>query len=354
MQEFIRKRLIAIFIILVILIVLFSPWEFSYSLNYTGKIYPARKLLLIKGGSGQLIRSVFNFRTGIGESYSGSQFERGESMSFEISPQIRRGQTIQKGDTLGVIRSSSAVEEITRLEGELDIARANLQVSMSGEKDAVIQQAGQELEQVKAKVRIQQNVVNRLEGLYKNQLVSDEEYQIARDELQALLAEQNVKSAALQSVISGEKSQLIDLQNAEIRALENELKILKERLRHYLLTAPFNGIVETTFSADTLLQLLEFSQPVVVFMFPVSRSGQLTKEAEISIVSEHSNEKFRAKIVSLGSEIFQAQGKQFFNIIAETETNIEQLMPGLLVMCEIRTKPVRIFDIVRYWWTEGI
>ena len=105
----------------------------------------------------------------------------------------------------------------------------------------------------------QKKIVERLSKLLEKELIAAEDYQTASDELSVLEKAVNVREAELESSLSGEKIEEINMLNKQISAVENKISFLeKQKDAQSSIIAPFNGRLERSFSKDTLLVLSNF------------------------------------------------------------------------------------------------
>ena len=123
---------------LVLIGVFFLPIKIPYAINSVAKILPAQQWILSKGNDGEILTNTVNNISGINYSSRLFSFERGESMILDIDPSLENGQAVEKGDTLGVIYSSSRQENLIKLKGELQVLTATLKANESGEKKTIV------------------------------------------------------------------------------------------------------------------------------------------------------------------------------------------------------------------------
>jgi len=123
------KRLAKFAIIPVLAVVLFLPIKVPYRITVTGQIQPLRVWTLTRGQGGQLQTRSFNYEKGTAEGISVIQFQRGEDMRFLLNPLLSEKEEIAEGDTVGTIYSSEFERDVTRVRGQLEIAREELKMA---------------------------------------------------------------------------------------------------------------------------------------------------------------------------------------------------------------------------------
>ena len=89
-----------------VIVALVMPFKVPYSIKTSGKLVPAKEWILSKGSDGRLIESLFDHQKGVSESFSVTQFDRGDAVQFKLNDDLASNSTIVAGDTVGSIRSS--------------------------------------------------------------------------------------------------------------------------------------------------------------------------------------------------------------------------------------------------------
>jgi hypothetical protein len=128
-KKSIRATAAAILLVLVIVVFLLLPIKVPYRITVTGQIQPLRAWMLTRGQGGQIQTRSFNFEQGTAEDFSVIQFQRGEDMKLLLNPALAEKEEIAAGDTVGTIYSSEFERDVTRVRGELAIAREELKVA---------------------------------------------------------------------------------------------------------------------------------------------------------------------------------------------------------------------------------
>ena len=168
---------------------------FPERISTTGKILPAREWLLVKDSDGNLQSSLINYLTGAAEAYSVSQFERGDNVRFHLTRRVNGNGLIAAGDTIGYLSSNTTELRLAQLRGEIETARASLQLALAAQKESVIEEARQRVRYAEVELVRRQQLVDRIAPQRANGFISDEEYEIAAGELG--LAEANLSIALI-------------------------------------------------------------------------------------------------------------------------------------------------------------
>jgi hypothetical protein len=345
-----NKKFIKYFGIIVLCSVLgllvFVPFKIPFSIKAYGKICPSKQWILEKGDNGQLIQKIINYETGLIETYCVIQFNRGETGEFAFYSDVCSKSIIDKGDTIAVISSSDLNERLIKQKGELELAKSNLSASKVGEKETVIQEYQNRLEQAKAEHEEQQNIWNREQKLYTNKLTSIEEYESAKNKVNLSLLNVSLATSQLEAVQTGEKPEQIKLLLTQIEALQCELKTLEKRLESYTIQSPFGGRVSSLLASDTLLVISEVSQNIAFIPIQIDKYEMIKTARAIKLNSTGLNQLAKGKLISVNQEpkIVQGESVLIASVLVEGEFN--QSSSSSIAECTFECEPVSLFDYV--------
>ena len=250
--------------IFILIVVVLLPVKIPYTINPPGKILPVREWIVIKGSDGRLITQLKNNQCGTIDNYSVSQFERGDAVQFKLKSNIVSGAYVSANDTIAAIYSNEIERQYTQLQGELGVAMASLEVSRTGEKVSVINEERNLLEYRKEQMEESKKQFERTEVLFSKNLVSQEDYEIAKSTNELNKINVKISETHLQSLITGSKPEQLDYIRAEISSLKNQIRILQKRFENYTLISPVNGIVNQIYSGDTILVISDTSAYVII------------------------------------------------------------------------------------------
>ncbi len=331
----------AIIIILVIALSLTVwPIEMKYTKSRYGRVYSARKWFLIRGNDGILISAIKDNLKGVNHDYKVHQFERGESANVSLREDLYSGKFVLSGDTAGIVYASSINADYIESRGKLNVAKAELAASMTGDKKSVINQYEKQLELAKTELSKQQRIVERLQKLYDKRFISEEEFQIASDELRILELAAASKEAELTAISSGEKQQEIARLKTYIRSIEDELKNIEKEQSGLIITAPFSGYVERSFGSDTLLILAEADRFLITFPVPVDDYSLIDKNSTIEIITGKGV--MNAEIIEISNFIHQINGKDNLLVHAFLTTKNTLIYPGMMTEITIKGRDMNL------------
>ena len=160
-------------------LMLTAPVKIPVTIKRYGKILPVRQWILKWGNDGQLIYLTIHNQTGLHSEYCVNEMERGEIMKFGFHPMLQNRCEVTPEDTIGYTYSSKAQERLIALQGQLSVAKRTLQANRVGEKEPVIHEHERRLQQATARAAEQGRIYHRTAKLYKDKLISEEEYDVA-------------------------------------------------------------------------------------------------------------------------------------------------------------------------------
>lgn len=170
-------------------------------------------------------------------------------------------QQVKKGDTLVIIDRNDYVAKVAQAEAALESARAQLEMSKSGEQTASLnanasvltsQAAKENIASAQARLNKDEKDIARIEKMLKDGASTQQQYESVKAEYETARAQYEMlkkqyeasssQATGAQSQAEGQKSQ-IALSTALIKQREAELVLAKTQLENTAILAPFDGII---------------------------------------------------------------------------------------------------------------
>jgi len=247
-------------------------------------------------------------------------------------------------DTIGSIHSYEILRQLIQLEGELVVAKASLRTQLVGEKEAVIQESRQQLVLAREKADLSRRLYLRQDSLFRQNLVSQEEYELFQSEAKIAEIEANIAEVQLQTVTTGVKPEQIEMIEAEIRSLENDIRIRKSQMEAFNLQTPIGGRLYRSFSPDTLLSVSDTSY---VLVMPVKWQHHTElRQGQSVFLKGSKNARLSAKILRIEDTVKVLNREQVFMAVAVIEGDQRSIYPNLIVPCTVQGEPVSPFHYV--------
>lgn len=338
------KAAILLLIIILLIFLFILPLKLPYSFSVPGKVLPAKEWLVIKGRNGQLQTILKNNITGISKSYSVVEFDRGDNARFFFNPKITIGSIVTQSDTIGSILSDELEFSLVSLKGELNVARSSLNQGLSGEKESLIKEAKDNLNLAVKKTELDEKIFQRQQKLHGKGFISDEEFDISKTTLEMDEVAVKVAEAKLQTVLTGEKKEQVDLIRSQIKALEKEIDILEKKSAGYNLISPINGFVRWSPGGDTLLIISDTSSSVISLPIPYLKKNYVSSKTLIKLIEPYSKEEVTAELERIDNSIEYISFKPVVLALAVVKGTQRNIMPGLMVECKVECGSIPISE----------
>ncbi len=345
----VRYVVAGVLAVLVVVGVLLLPSEVAYTIEVTGKVWPAQSWTLVRDGAGSIGGMLHDHAEGTVQSYALNRFERGDFVQLTLQPGLKPDVDVAEGDTIATIFSSTTERELTQLTGELAATLAMLDVQTTGEKAAVVNEAQMQLAQAQEEATQHENILERQRALRAQALISEQELEIAESQHRVFLANIAAAQARLDALQTGEKPEQLSLTRTEVEALRNDIATLNNRLSLYTITAPIAGTVVRSFGSDTLLTVHHMDTFVVVMPVRWEEHLHLTVGADVTVQVAGLAEPIAAQVHQLGDTIHQLNGQSVVLVTALIEDG-PRLLPGTVTRCQIAGGTLTLAQYVRRWF----
>lgn len=260
---------------------------------------------------------------------------------------FQEGQYVKKGTALVKIRIEPLIIQRDLAKAEKKLVEARLEELNTGTRPETIDAAKSAAEQSKAKVRLADNELKRIKKLYKDGVLSLDEFDKSDAQAQAARAELNEKQSMLSELVAGPRAEKMKQEEANLRAAEARIQMIQDNINRATLYAPFNGYIikkETEVGqwleqGDPALSMIR-SRPLKVevhvpqFQFNLIEIGASAKIILESYESHSDDQTFKGTVVEKirsGDPV----SRTFPVRIKVTKTN-SKLAPGMLVRVELQ------------------
>ena len=339
-----RMKLFSILVtaIIVIMFILFFPFKIPFYVKVPGKVIPHFEWLVIKSQDNQLFSILSDHLNEVVQQYTSIQFDRGDITNFKLNSSISSKGFVSSGDTVGVVYSSELEYMLSKLEGELSIAKATLKLYEAGEKESIITEAQRKLAHERERVNEQRSIVNRLRELRDQNLISKEEFEIASNKLELYDIKVDIAEARLQTVTTGAQQELIDTQLAKIKSIENEILSIYGRIRQLVLITPLNGAIQWFFNSDTLVSVQDTSSYVVIMPVKWKDHYFIDKDQEVRIKVPGMSDQLHGTVYKTSNVVQILNNRQIVVVTAVIGSSSQDFISGTLAGCTIKCQPVSI------------
>ncbi len=350
-----RQIIILSFLIVSLIISAFFI-RLPYTINCSGKILPTREWIVRNADGGDIISVYNNHKTNPVYNFTNYKFDRGEIASFNFNENFEDRITVNKGDTIGYITSFLLSERLTQLKSGLNEEQAYLLALNSGEKSSLIEGAKNQYLLATQKFDQQEKNFERQKKLFDNGVIPEAEYEIALKDYELAKTDIDLAKNNQISLQTGEKPELINYTNVKISSFENEIKLLENKQKQYILIAPFDGKIITKKVALNnpeattyhIFHLIDTTEYVVLLPIELFQRKYITKD--ISIEANI----LQGEQIETGNYIGEDQDveltgayKQVFIVKGCLKSSHKEIPYGIYATCTINCGDVTLFEYLK-------
>jgi len=220
---------------------------------------------------------------------------------------VQEGQIVKKGDTLALLDLPEVNAKITQVEGAVTAAKGHLNMAFNGATAEQLSQLDSQIDAGKAQLNFAQESYNRLQAMYKDSLVSLQQF----DEVRMKRDMAKAKVSALQSkrseVSKSARTEQINQAKGQLdRAIGAKEEVLSANNEKFVI-APANMSIETISLKEGELLTPGYSlfngykKESVYFRFTVPESKVYDFEVgkPLTLINPYTKEEIKAKIVAI-------------------------------------------------------
>jgi hypothetical protein len=333
--------------VLVIGLVFALPVTVPYSITAPGRILGKRQWTVAVSANGGIVTSLVEHALGVTRQYAVTQFDRGDAVELWLDPRIVAGGIVTAGDTVGTVRSVETDREFVRLQGELTSTVATLMMTVTGEKQSVVEETKQQLALAKRQLETQNAIFERQKLLYERGLIAQQEYEIAERRVSISAIDVSIAQARLQSVSTGAKKEQADYVRARISSLQHEIEVLEHQRRGYKLVAPLAGVVTLYAASDTLLVVTDTTEYVVMMAVPLRERLALAPQQRVKLVTNEVDYIPGAVVLAVDNTIHWLNGGQVVFATAVLDRRTDDPLHGLAARCSIECASVSLLTYLQ-------
>lgn len=344
------KKVILIAGLVVLLFLFLAVFKLTYSIKSPCRFVAQSEWSLTQLEPDKLsVRLVRNDSSKV-KSFTLLQFDRQDFIQFSLASNIQPGLLVQKGQIIGNVISSENQLRLVDLLGQLKKAKANLSYISTGEKPPVQAEARQALKYTQAECAAFLPQLNRTRQLYKQNLISKGEWEIAEathDLNQLNIALQEAKMKVVQS---GERIEAIRVIEADITNLENQIGVMQEKLSFETIKSPIYGIVTDPGFDSVLCHVSQLDTVVVQIPIRSEQRKYLKLDQVIKIYSFDEHLNLTGKVDMIGNHARIINSRPMFVVSSLIENPESKLLPGMAGYAKIYCDKVSILKLIQRAW----
>ena len=220
---------------------------------------------------------------------------------------VSEGQEVKKGDTLAYIDIPEVVAKMMQAEGAITSAQGQLNMAYNGATSEQLNQIDQQLNSGKAQLEFAQESFNRLQNMYKDSLVSQQQFDEVKMKLTMAKAQVDALEAKRTEVRKGARAEQIEQAQGQLdRALGAKEEVASASNEKYLI-APSDMSIETISLEEGELLTPGYSlfngykKNSVYFRFtiPESKIYDYKLDQILTLENPYTHEKIEGKIIAI-------------------------------------------------------
>lgn len=220
---------------------------------------------------------------------------------------VTEGQEVKKGDTLAYIDIPEVAAKMMQAEGAITSAQGQLNMANNGATSEQLSQIEQQLNSGKAQLEFAQESYNRLNNMFKDSLISQQQFDEVKMKLSMAQAQVEALEAKRAEVRKGARAEQIEQAKGQLdRALGAKEEVTSAANEKYLI-APADMSIETISLKEGELLTPGYSlfngyrKNSVYFRFTIPESKIYDFKIDQNLVLEnpYTKEEIQAKIIAI-------------------------------------------------------
>lgn len=307
-------------------------------------VMPKERWLITIGGNGQIISNLIDYSNGSTVQYNVTQFQRGEFVGMNFKNTISLRREFSKGDTVISMQSSDVKDQFLDAVNQLEISNAKLKSLSSPEKEPVVKEAHTRLSYIDEKIAEQKILVDRTQKLLEKGYASQQEYDLQKWNMDLLKIEKEIYSAQLENLKTGVKPEEIAYLRTEINSVESKLNFLKERESQLVITSPISGQIVTTFSPDTLLNVVNSREIVLQLPIKVANFKDFKVGQKMLLSMNNDENLFSGEVISIDKEVKIINQQQVVLVSVIADNSNIRILPGMVPEVTLKLKEMSLLQ----------
>jgi multidrug resistance efflux pump len=181
---------------------------------------------------------------------------------------VAEGSPVQKGQVMARLSEREIRHNLDKVRAALERESEQLRMLQNGARPEEIDQAEQQIRLAEVSLRHSSNALSRLQPLYRNQQVSDSEFDRAIRQRDLDLEQRELAVRELALVKAGTRPEQIEAKRAEVERVRAQFTHLEWQLEQTRIAAPIAGRVTSLFVQEKTGQHLKVGDVVAVVEDP--------------------------------------------------------------------------------------
>ncbi len=220
---------------------------------------------------------------------------------------VEEGQEVKKGDTLAFVDIPEVNAKMTQADGAIRVAKGQLDMAFNGATEEQLNQINGQLNSGRAQFEFAKESYKRLQAMYKDSLVSQQQFDEVKMKLDMAKAQVDALEAKRDEVKKGARIEQINQAKGQLdRAIGAREEVISASNEKYLI-APTDMSIETISLKEgelltpgfTLFNGYEKSSVYFRFTVPESKVYDFEVGKSLRLINPYTKEEFNSKIVAI-------------------------------------------------------
>ncbi len=321
-----------------------APFEVNYLIEANSLVYSAKEWRLTRDNNGELSSMIIDNDRNFSTSKTDYIFDRGDVAKINFYSHNKR---INEDDTIAVINSDVINEQIITLQSQLEVAKAEYQDKVTGQKASIIKEFDDKLRIAKSNVEFTTIQLERAEKMVKEDLIPQLEYDRFKNANNLAKINLQLAQKSLETVSTGEKSEILDVIKSQIKTLQERIANLEQKKDKYIIKAPFRGIINYYQDSIDLIKIKDPSDFIVKIPVKVYEIGYVDLDDKVELSIDKTDNIYNAVITNIEDEIRIRGRDQFFLVTARVTNPDKFIRPGMICRASIYSEKVPLYTYAK-------
>lgn len=309
-------------------------------------IKPWKQWELNRSADGKIHSVLRDHVSGSIQSYSVTEFQRGDVVEFARKKGLAPNSRVEKGDTIGFLFSNEEQLKLIELEGNLEVLKAEYNFFTTGQKPEDIEKSRRELNLARQQLETQQKLMIRSENLYKDSIIPIEQYEIDQNELKVKEIALSIAEARFESARTGEKREQSAMIKSKIDAISLQISQIRRRLNYFTILSPVSGILAIDHippienaETESILKIYDNEKMIGIAPIRLSERPFFDIGNEVRIKAEDKS----GRIIGFDNVVRENWIESSIFLLAELNGD-KDLVPGKMVQVTAQGKELNLKD----------
>ncbi len=344
-----NRRIVLLIILVLALIVLFLPIHVYYSFDSAALVFPSKEWKLNRMADDSYISEMIDHETDVKDDLMSYKFDRGDVAEVRIKDKFRTNDYVSTSDTVAIIHSYIIDNEIVNLHNLKRIEESALKMTMTGEKQTLIEQSEQRTVFAQQQYDLAEKNYNRYRKLYLDSIISQVEFEVYENQYQ--LAKTNVQIAEREkmSLETGAKTEEVEYIQQKIDSYEKDIQTLESMMDRYYIRPPLNGIISYNRVPGNIITISDTTRHILRIPVKINNIQYLNRISGIKFIIPGYTEKTDASFISYEGnvKIDSSTSQQIIMAKALINGGSPGILPGMAVSCKVYCDRITIFEFLR-------